>query len=143
MGVETIRIGRLAELGGVSIDTVRYYEREGLLPEPSRRASGYREYSESDVERLRFVRRAKEVGFTLTEIAELLSLTADRHSDMKGVKHKAEERLDQVEAKIAELQRVKRGLEKLIAACPGHGELDGCPIVAALSGTEPIARNGK
>ncbi len=141
--METIRIGRLAELSGVSIDTVRYYEREGLLPEPSRRASGYREYSESDVERLRFVRRAKELGFRLGEIAELLSLTDDRHADMKGVKRKAEERLETVEAKIAELQRIRRGLKKLIDACPGHGELDGCPIVAALSGNEPIARNGK
>lgn len=141
--METIRIGLLAELSGVSIDTVRYYEREGLLPEPSRRASGYREYRQSDVERLRFVRRAKELGFRLGEIAELLSLTDNRHADMEGVKRKAEERLEQVEAKIAELQRVKRGLKKLIAACPGHGELDRCPIVAALSGHEPIARNGK
>jgi len=141
--METIRIGRLAEMSGVSIDTVRYYEREGLLPEPSRRASGYREYSQSDVERLRFVRRAKELGFTLTEIAELLSLTADRHSDMQGVKRKAEERLEQVETKLAELQRVKRGLKQLIAACPGHGELDRCPIVAALSSEAPIARYGK
>lgn len=139
----TIRIGRLAELSGVSIDTVRYYEREGLLPKPARRPSGYREYGPDDVERLRFVRRAKELGFRLDEIAELLSLTDDRHADMKGVKRKAEERLEQVETKIAELQRVKRGLEKLITACPGHGELDGCPIVAALSGNEPIARNGK
>ena len=138
--METIRIGRLAELTGVSVDTVRYYEREGLLPKPTRRASGYREYSQSDVERLRFVRRSKELGFTLSEIAELLSLTSDRHSDMKGVKQKAEERLLQVETKIAELGRVKRGLKKLIAACPGHGELDGCPIVAALNGEAPDLR---
>lgn len=141
--METIRIGRLAELSGVSVDTVRYYEREGLLPEPSRRASGYREYSEIDVDRLRFVRRAKELGFRLGEIAELLALTDDRHADMNGVKRKAENRLDQVEARIAELQRVRRGLKKLIAACPGQGELDRCPIVAALIGNYPITRNGK
>lgn len=141
--METIRIGRLAELSGVSIDTVRYYEREGLLPKPSRRASGYREYRASDVERLRFVRRAKELGFTLTEIAELLSLTDNRQADMQGVKQKAEDRLAQVEQKIAELRRVKRGLERLIAACPGHGELDSCPIVAALCGTESQKRNAR
>ena len=134
--METIKIGRLAELSGVSIDTVRYYEREGLLPKPARRPSGYREYGQDDVERLRFVRRAKELGFTLTEIAELLSLAANRHSDMQGVRRKAEERLEQVEAKIKELRRVKRGLTDLIAACPGHGELDHCPIVAALNGEE-------
>ncbi len=141
--METIRIGRLAELSGVSIDTVRYYEREGLLPKPTRRPSGYREYGPDDVERLRFVRRAKELGFTLTEIAELLSLTADRHADMQGVKRKAEERLEQVEAKIAELRRVKRGLTELIAACPGHGELGRCPIVAALNADQPNSRKSR
>jgi MerR family transcriptional regulator, copper efflux regulator len=126
-------IGRLAERAGVNIDTIRYYERNGLLPAPQRRASGYREYGESDVGRLRFIRRAKELGFTLGEITELLSLSDDRRSDMRGVKRKAEERLQQVERKLEELRRVKRGLEKLIAACPGHGELRGCPIVAALA----------
>ena len=141
--METIKIGRLAELSGVSIDTVRYYEREGLLPQPARRPSGYREYGHDDVERLRFVRRAKELGFSLTEIAELLSLTDDRHADMQGVKRKAEERLEQVEAKIKELRRVKRGLTELIAACPGHGELDRCPIVAALNGDESTSRKSR
>jgi len=132
--MDTIRIGRLAALSDVNIDTVRYYEREGLLPAPSRRPSGYREYSLADVERLRFIRRAKSLGFSLAEIRELLSLTANREADMRGVKRKAEQRLEQVDTKIAELQRVKRGLKKLIAACPGHGELHQCPIVAALSG---------
>ena len=133
MAAGTMTIGRLAERAGVNIDTIRYYERNGLLPAPSRRASGYREYAPGDVERLRFIRRAKELGFALSEIAELLSLTADRRNDMQGVKRKAEERLEQVELKIKELQRVRRGLLKLIDACPGHGELASCPIVAALS----------
>lgn len=131
----TMTIGRLAERVGVSIDTIRYYERNGLLPAPTRRASGYREYAAADVERLRFIRRAKEIGFTLSEVAELLSLTANRNDDMRGVKRKAEQRLAQVEHKIEELQRVKRGLKKLTAACPGHGELARCPIVTALSGS--------
>ena len=138
--MEKIRIGRLAELSGVSIDTVRYYEREGLLPKPSRRPSGYREYDHDDVERLRFVRRAKDLGFSLGEIAELLSLTNGRHSDVAAVKRKAQERLAEVEAKITELRRVKRGLAKLIEACPGHGELDRCPIVAALNGKDSTTR---
>jgi len=135
MGATTMTIGRLAERAGVNIDTIRYYERNGLLPPPTRRASGYREYAAGDVERLRFIRRAKELGFALAEIAELLSLTANRHSDMRGVKRKAEERLSQIEFKIKELQRVRRGLQKLIAACPGQGELGHCPIVTALSGS--------
>ena len=90
---------------------------------------------------LTFIRRAKELGFSLADIAELLSLSANRHDDMRGVKRKAEEHLEQVELKIRELQRVRRGLNKLIAACPGHGELETCPIVAALA--EPGKREGR
>jgi MerR family copper efflux transcriptional regulator len=130
----TMTIGRLAKQTGVNIDTIRYYERNGLIPEPVRRASGYREYEISDVQRLRFIMRAKELGFTLAEIGELLSLSADR--DVRGVKHRAEQRLGQVEHKIKELHRIRRGLKTLIDACPGRGDLEHCPIVAALSGEE-------
>ena len=124
-------IGRLAKEAGVNIDTIRYYERNGLLPQAARRASGYREYRKADLDRLRFIGRAKELGFSLAEIGELLSLSADRN--VAGVKHRAEERVAQVEQKIKELQRVRRGLRALIDACPGHGALESCPIVAALS----------
>jgi len=130
----SMTIGRLAKEAGVNIDTIRYYERNGLIPEPVRRASGYREYEIADVRRLRFIVRAKDLGFTLAEIAELMSLSADR--DVGGVKRRAEKRLEQVEGKIKELQRVRRGLKTLIDACPGHGDLERCPIVAALSGEE-------
>jgi MerR family copper efflux transcriptional regulator len=131
--VETMTIGRLAETAGVNIDTIRYYERNGLLPPPSRRASGYREYAQADLDRLRFIRRSKDLGFTLAEITELLSLTSGRDADMRGVKRKAQQRLEHVDHKIKELQRVRRGLKKLIDNCPGHGELRSCPIVAALN----------
>jgi MerR family copper efflux transcriptional regulator len=130
----TMTIGRLAKQAGVNIDTIRYYERNGLLPEPVRRASGYREYEPADVRRLRFIMRAKDLGHTLAEIGELLSLSADR--DVRGVKRRAEQRLEQVDYKIKELQRVRRGLKTLIDACPGHGALESCPIVAALSGED-------
>ena len=103
-----------------------------MIPAPGRRASGYREYEAADARRLRFIVRAKDLGFTLAEIGELLSLSADR--DVGGVKHRAEQRLEQIEHKIKELQRVRRGLKTLIDACPGHGDLADCPIVAALSG---------
>lgn len=131
--MQTMTIGRLAKAAGVNIDTIRYYERHGLLPLAARRESGYREYEADDVARLSFIRRAKDLGFSLTDIGELLSLSQDRRSDMRGVKRKAEERVADVERKIAELKRVQRGLKTLIDACPGHGELAGCPIVAALS----------
>jgi len=130
--MSTMTIGRLAKQAGVNVDTIRYYERNGLIPEPVRRVSGYREYETADVRRLRFIMRAKDLGFTLAEIGELLSLSADR--DVGGVKRRAEQRLEQVEHKIKELQRVRGGLKALIDACPGHGELERCPIVAALSG---------
>jgi MerR family copper efflux transcriptional regulator len=126
-------IGRLAKEAGVNIDTIRYYERHGLLPRATRRESGYREYAHADVARLTFIRRAKELGFSLSDISELLSLSTDRNNGVRGVKRKAEERLADVERKIAELKRVHRGLKTLIDACPGHGELAACPIVAALS----------
>lgn len=132
--MQTMSIGRLAAQAQVNIDTIRYYERQGLLPPAERSESGYRKYRQSDLERLRFILRSKDLGFSLAEIGELLTLTSDRGSDMRGVRRKAELRLAQVEQKIAELSRVKRGLEKLIDACPGHGQLKSCPIVAALSG---------
>jgi MerR family copper efflux transcriptional regulator len=131
--MQTMTIGRLAKAAGVNIDTIRYYERHGLLPLAPRRDSGYREYGADDVARLSFIRRAKDLGFSLADIGELLSLSADRHTDMHRVKRKAEERLADVERKLRELQRVRRGLKTLIDSCPGHGELASCPIVAALS----------
>jgi MerR family transcriptional regulator, copper efflux regulator len=127
----TMTIGRLAKEAGINIDTIRYYERKRLIPEPVRRASGYREYEAGDLRRLRFILRAKDLGFTLAEIGELLSLSGDK--DVRGVKRRAEQRLEQVEYKIKELQRVRRGLKTLVDACPGHGDLEHCPIVAALS----------
>src|SRR5579875_1864070 len=116
--VPHLTIGAVARRAGVGIDTIRYYERQGLLPEPQRRASGYRDYRTDVVERLRFIRRAKDLGFTLEEIRELLALSSDR------------------ERGIRELQRVRRGLRQLIAACPGHGPLEHCPILRALGGEE-------
>lgn len=129
-----VTIGAVARRAGVGIDTIRYYEREGLLPTPQRRASGYRDYGTGAVERLRFIRRAKELGFTLEEIRELLALSTDRERGVRSVKQRAEARLDQIEQRIRELQRVKRGLKQLIDACPGHGALEHCPILRALGG---------
>lgn len=131
-------IGAVARRASVGIDTVRYYERRGLLPEPQRRESGYRDYASDTVERLRFIRRAKELGFTLAEIRELLALSGDRERGVKGVKQRAEARLAEIETRIGELERVRDGLRQLIAACPGHGPLESCPILRAL-GEEELA----
>jgi len=132
-----LTIGRVAQSAGVAIDTIRFYEREGLLPEPKRRPSGYREYDLGTVARLRFIRRAKDLGFTLEEIRELLALSADRHGGVEGVRERAAARLHAIEARIAELERVRDGLAELVEACPGHGAPEDCPILKALA--EPTA----
>lgn len=131
-----MQIGQLARHAGVPIDTVRYYERNGLLPEPARRESGYRNYQDRDVAQLRFVRRAKTLGFTLREVRELLALSRHREEDMAGFKALAATKLADLEHKLAELARVRLGLLSLIESCPGHGALGDCPILAALSGDE-------
>ena len=127
-----MKIGELAQRAGVSIDTVRYYERQGLLPLPDRQASGYRQYVPADVARLRFVRRAKALGFTLEEIRDLLALSGQREGDMGRLKAAAAEKLADVEQRLDELTRIRDGLRTLIAACPGHGALAQCPILHAL-----------
>lgn len=132
--LQHVTIGAIAREAGVGIDTIRYYERAGLLPAPQRRASGYRDYGADTVERLRFIRRAKDLGFTLDEIRELLALSRDRERGVKSVKQRAETRLGEVERRIRELQRMRRGLQQLIRACPGHGPLEHCPILQALGG---------
>ena len=132
----SLTIGAVAKRVGVAIDTIRYYERERLLPEPTRRASGYRSYGESTIAQLRFIRRAKHLGFTLEEIRELLALSADRQRGVKAVKKRAQQRLAAIDQRILELQRVRDGLAQLVESCPGHGAPEQCPILRALSGDE-------
>jgi MerR family transcriptional regulator, copper efflux regulator len=132
--VESISIGALAKRAGVGIDTVRYYEKTGLLVPKGRLASGYRRYSDLEVARLRFIRRAQALGFTLKEIRELLALSAQR--DVARVKRSAQAKLADVEKRITELERVRKGLTTLIAACPGHGRAADCPILQTLGGED-------
>ncbi|WP_368563806.1 MerR family transcriptional regulator [Pseudoxanthomonas sp. UTMC 1351] len=127
-----MNIGQLARQAGVAIDTIRYYERQHLLPSPSRSPSGYRRYQAEDATRLNFIRRAKALGFTLDEIRELLSLTASANSDMAAMKTAATAKLAVVEQRLAELARMRDALRTLVDACPGHGELERCPILNAL-----------
>ena len=129
--VPHLTIGAVARRAGVGIDTIRYYERQGLLPEPQRRASGYRDYRTDVVERLRFIRRAKALGFTLEEIAELLALSGRR--DVAAVKRGAQRKLAALEQRIAELTRIRDGLARLVRACSGHGRVEDCPILSALN----------
>ena len=127
-----MKIGQLARRTGIGIDTVRYYERQGLLPAPQRLASGYRTYDPIDEARLHFVRRAKSLGFTLAGIRELLALSDRRDDDMAAMKAAATEKLTEVEAKLAQMERIRDGLKTLVESCPGHGALAQCPILHAL-----------
>ena len=128
-----MRIGEVAKAVGVVIDSVRFYEREGLLPEPARRPSGYREYTSDAVVDLRFIKRAKELGFSLKEISELLSMGREPSATARDVQKLAEEKLADLENKIRSLQRMKRALRKLAENCPGQGPTGDCSILRSLT----------
>jgi Hg(II)-responsive transcriptional regulator len=128
-------IGRLADAAGVGIDTVRFYERRGLLPTPKRTASGYRLYDAESISRIRFVRRAKDLGFTLDEIQNLLKLQ-DNAGPKAEVKAITKLKLEQIDAKITDLTRMRSVLESLSAECSGKGSVSGCPIIEAMTSTD-------
>jgi Cu(I)-responsive transcriptional regulator len=126
-------IGQLARQAGVGVQTVRYYERRRLLPEAPRRASGYRAFTVGALERLRFIRRAQELGFTLAEIAELLALRLDPHTTAADVKARAGAKIEEIDRKIHDLQHIKRALAHLAGGCRGGGASpDDCPLLEAL-----------
>ena len=127
-----MQIGQLAQHAGVAIDTVRYYERQGLLPPPQRRASGYRQYDQQDISRLRFIRRAKDLGFSLQEIQDLLRLSESQDADRAEVRALAQHRLADIERKLRELDAMRATLATLVGHCSGHGPLNGCPIIESL-----------
>ena len=144
MSVTAATIASAARRAGVGVETIRYYERRGLIEQPRKpQSGGYRDYPEDTVERIRFIRRAQEIGFSLAEIAELLSLRADPRSDSAQVRGRAEDKLAQVNEKIAELERIRAALEGLIATCPGGGALRACSIMEMLVGRESQGRIGK
>lgn len=131
----TYSISRLAQAAGVAIDTVRYYERNDLLAPAGRLFSGYRRYGPAQLRRLRFIRRAKALGFSLEDIRGLLALSDGE--DVGQVRRAAQHKLADIEARIAELARIRTGLRTLIDACPGHGRADACPILNSLTEEEP------
>lgn len=139
----SLRIGEVADQAGVGVETVRFYERQGLLEEPNRKASGYRQYDEEAVAVLRFIRRAKELGFTLKEIKALLELRLDSSATRAEVREQAKVKVADIEARIADLQRMKDSLQKLIQACHGKGALSGCPILNALEGSNENSQSTK
>lgn len=135
--VAGLTIGKVARSTGLSIDAVRFYEREGLLEKPARTTSGYRHYTPDAVARLRFIRQAKELGFALSEIRELLALRVATGKSCADVKARAETKIADVDRRIASLKRVRGALSKLASACSGKGPVSQCPILEALEHEEP------
>lgn len=129
----TMRISELARNAGVNVQTVRYYERRALLADPRGDGDGYREYTTSTLERILFIKRAQELGFTLGEIAELLTLRLDPGAHASDVKERAEEKIHEIEAKMRDLKRIRDALTHLAGRCQGgHGPTGNCPLLEAL-----------
>ena len=131
-----LTIGQLAKRAGVGVETIRFYEREGLLAVPNRLPSGYRQYPPSAADRVMFLRRAQRLGFTLKDAKVLLVLRDDPDASRADVREKATEKLADIDARIADLQEMRAELGRLVAACHGDGPAVACPIVAAIGAEE-------
>jgi MerR family transcriptional regulator, copper efflux regulator len=129
---DTLTISQLADAAGVGRETVRFYERKGLMPDPGRTASGYRRYPVASVERLRFIRKAQGLGFTLEEIGDFLDLRVDEVAACGAVEERAREKLASVAEKLAELRRMQRVLKRLVAACAAREPTSDCPILEEI-----------
>jgi MerR family mercuric resistance operon transcriptional regulator len=143
MSLQGLSAGKLAEAAMVNVETLRYYERRGLLPEPPRKESGYRMYPGSAVDRLRFIKGAQTLGFTLEEIHELLNLRVDEHAGRADVRRRAQEKVTDIERKIIALEAMRRALHELIEQCHGDGPTSDCPILEAMSHAGPGSSKGR
>jgi Hg(II)-responsive transcriptional regulator len=124
-------IGEAADQAGVNVQTLRYYERRGLLPKPPRRASGYREFPAAAIRVVRFIKRAQELGFSLDDVEELLRLRGNSSRNRNRIRSVAEQRIRQIEQKLRELERMNRALKTLVHSCQ-QGTTLACPIIEAL-----------
>ena len=135
--MQGLTIGRAARRADVGVETIRFYQRRGLIRQPAKPdGTGFRHYPEETVQRIRFIRQAQDIGFSLHEIDELLSLRADPGADCADVREQATAKLQEVERKIARLEEIRAALEELIAACPGRGALRACSILESLASRE-------
>lgn len=132
IGVQTLTIGQLALHGRVNLETIRYYEREGLIPPPPRKTSGHRAYAPNAVRRLRFIKRAQELGFSLAEIKELLAIRRNPDELCADVVRQIDTKTQEVERRIAHLRAIRRALIRLKDSCEGSCLISDCPILESL-----------
>ena len=130
--MHTMTIGQIAREAGIGVETIRFYEREGLLERPARRQSGYRQFEPDAIARLRFIKQAQRLGFTLREVRELLALKLDPSSQRSQLRDRALAKVADIDQRISDLKRMKKSLAPLIKACDGKGALEGCPILNAI-----------
>ncbi|MDZ7689778.1 MAG: MerR family transcriptional regulator [Balneolaceae bacterium] len=131
---KTFKIGEVAQRADVNRETVRYYERRELIDKPDRRRSGYRIFTQKHIDQIKFIKRAQELGFTLSEIKDLLALRIDNPDACGEVQQKAETKLEDVQSKIEDLQRIHTVLKDLVKSCKGKGKTEDCVILRALEG---------
>ena len=127
-----LTIGQLAKQGGVNLETIRYYERRGILPRPPRTSSGYRAFSNESVRRVRFIKRAQVLGFSLREIEELLTLRARPGRSCATVQAKAKAKIADINSKLQQLSAMRGALTRLVATCARRGTTSACPILDSL-----------
>lgn len=137
----TFKVGEVARKAGINKETLRYYEKRKLITKPDRRRSGYRIFTQHHIDQVKFIKRAQELGFTLSEIKELLELRTDENTTCSEVKSEAEEKYRDVVEKIEDLQRIKATLIELIDSCSGSGPKGECPILDALEGESETGKN--
>lgn len=131
-----LSIGKVSKLSGVSIETIRFYETKGLVHEPSRRESGYRQYESDVLTRLRFIKKAQDLGFSLSEIKQLLMLEMNPKTTRAEIKSIAQEKILNIQNKIKDLQQMQKTLMQLTEQCSGKGKIQGCPILEAFKKSE-------
>ena len=134
--MQGLNTAQLAHEGGVNVETIRYYERHGLLPKPPRTPSGYRVFSDEAVARLRFIKRSQELGFSLKEVKELLTLRVRASSGCADVRRRAEAKIVDVDEKIHHLLEIKKALQRLTDTCSGRGPISTCTILHILNAGE-------
>lgn len=133
-GITTFKIGEVARRTDVNKETVRYYEQRELIPKPDRRRSGYRIFTQRHIDQIKFIKRAQQLGFTLTEIKELLELRVNEDTSCSEIKEEARQKYQDVSEKIEDLRRIKETLTGLIDSCSEDGPIGDCPILEALEG---------